>query len=293
MNASQQLELSRWAATLEESGSDERRAAGHAIRLLTEANLALEHAHGNGGGPVEPVDRRELERRADRLADAEAAELRAAARAIRTLCAAHERLERAGGRVPKVGARVRRPSRRAFMVLGALVLVAGGIAFAARAAAPDLHADGPDDGAVLDGDALASLSLSSRNVDADWSLDGKPVQPQQEGDQVVFTPGRLPDGPHEVVLRIHRLLGSDEKNSASSSTRPRRRSPWMVLRWSAAARRCAWRERSSRARPCSPVRQSCPLPATAASSCVSRSRHAASCSPPPTPRETGAAGACR
>jgi len=211
MNASQQQELSRWAATLEESGSDERRAAGHAIRLLTEANLALEQAHGNGGGPVEPVDRRELERRADRLADAEAAELRAAARAIRTLCAAHERLERAGGRVPKVGARVRRPSRRAFTVLGALVLVAGGIAFAAHAAAPDLDADGPEDGAVLDGDALASLSLSSRNVDADWSLDGKPVQPQQEGDEVVFTPGRLPDGSHEVVLRIHRLLGSDKK----------------------------------------------------------------------------------
>ena len=64
---------------------------------------------------------------------------------------------------------------------------------------------------MLDGDALASLSLSSRNVDADWSLDGKPVQPQQEGDEVVFTPGRLPDGPHEVVLRIHRLLGPDKK----------------------------------------------------------------------------------
>ena len=98
------------------------------------------------------------------------------------------------------------------MVLGALVLVAGAVAFAARAAAPDLHADGPEDGAVLDGDALASLSFSSRNVDADWSLDGKPVQPQHEGDQVVFTPGRLPDGPHEVVLRMHRrLLGSAEK----------------------------------------------------------------------------------
>ena len=54
--------------------------------------------------------------------------------------------------------------------------------------------------------------------------------------------------------------------SASSSTRPRRRSTWMVLPWSAAARRCAWRERSSRARPCSPTRKSYPLPATAASS---------------------------
>ncbi|HZB76650.1 MAG TPA: putative glycoside hydrolase [Solirubrobacteraceae bacterium] len=215
MNAGQQQELSRWAATLEESGSDERRAAGRAIRLLTEANLALEHARGNGGGPVEPVDRRELERLAGRLADAEAAELRAAARAIRTLCAEHERLEhddRPAGSAPKSEARVRRPSRRALIVLGVLVLIAGGVAFAARAAAPDLHANGPENGAVLDAQALASLSISSRNVDADWSLDGQPVQPQRTGDEVVFTPRRLPDGPHEVVLRTHRrMLGSSEK----------------------------------------------------------------------------------
>ena len=215
MNAGTQQELSRWAAALEESGSDQRRAAGRAIRLLTEANLALEHAHGNGGGPVDPVDRRELARFADTLADADAAELRAAARAIRTLSAEHERLERDDSRAgsePTARARVRRPSRRALVVLGVLVLVAGGVAFAARASAPDLHADGPEDGALLDGDALASLSFSSRDLDADWSLDDKPVQPQHEGDQVVFAPRRLPDGPHEVVLRTHRrLLGSAEK----------------------------------------------------------------------------------
>jgi peptidoglycan/xylan/chitin deacetylase (PgdA/CDA1 family) len=215
MKAGKQQELSRWAAALEESGSDQRRAAGRAIRLLTEANLALEHAHGNGGGPVESVDRRELDRLADALADAEAAELRAAGRTIRTLYTEHERLERddrRAGSEPKAGARVRRPSRRALVVLGVLVLVAGSVAFAARAAAPDLHANGPEDGALLDGDALASLSFSSRDVDADWSLDGKPAQPQHEGDHVVFAPGRLPDGPHEVVLRTHRrLLGSAEK----------------------------------------------------------------------------------
>src|SRR5215207_3424594 len=139
MNAGQQEELSRWAATLEESDSDERRAAGRAIRLLTEANLALAHAHGNGGGPVEPVDRRELARWGERLANAEAAELRAAARAIRTLCAEHERLERVDGHPrpeSKARGRGRRPSRRAaLIVLGVLVLVAGAIAFAARAAA--------------------------------------------------------------------------------------------------------------------------------------------------------------
>src|SRR5215213_80437 len=215
MNAGQQQELSRWAATLEESESDERRAAGRAIRLLTEANRALEHAHGNGGGPVEPLDRRELERWSARMTNAEAAELRAAARAIRALCAEHERREREDGRAgskPKAVARVRRPSRRALTVVAVLVLVAGSVAFGARAAAPDLHADGPEDGALLGGDALASLSFSSRNVDADWSLDGKPVQPHHEGDHVVFAPGRLRDGPHEVVLRTHRrLLGSAQK----------------------------------------------------------------------------------
>ena len=215
MNASQQQELSRWAATLEESGSNEHRAAGRAIRLLTEANLALEHAHGNGAGPVEPVDRREFQRWADTMAAAEAAELRAAARAIRALCGEHERLERDDSRAgsePKTAGRARRPSRRVLMVLGVLVLVVGSVAFAARAAAPDLHADGPEDGALLDEGALASLSFSSHDLDADWSLDGKPVQPRHVGDQVVFVPGRLPDGPHEVVLRTHRrLLGSAEK----------------------------------------------------------------------------------
>jgi peptidoglycan/xylan/chitin deacetylase (PgdA/CDA1 family) len=211
----QQQELSRWAATLEESGSDERRAAGRAIRLLTEANLALEHAHGNGGGPAEPVDRRELALWAERLADAEAAELRAAGRAIRTLCEEHERLEgadRPARSKLKAGPRISRPSRRALIVLAVLVLVAGALAFAARAAAPDIDAEGPEDGAVLARRALASLSISSRNVDADWSLDGKPVRPRQEDDRVVFAPGRLPDGAHEVVLRTHRrVLGSAER----------------------------------------------------------------------------------
>ena len=192
----------------------------------TEANLALEHAHGNGGGPVEPVDRRELERRADRLADAEAGELRAAARAIRTLCAEHERLERAGGREPKVGARVRRPSRRAFMVLGALVLVAGGVAFAARAAAPDLHADGPEDGAVLDGDALASLSLSSRErrrgLESRRQAGPAAARGRPGRLHARAAPGRAARGrpPHRTACSAR-----PRRDSASSSTRPRRRSP--------------------------------------------------------------------
>ena len=52
---------------------------------------------GTAAARSSPSTGRELERRADRLADAEAGELRAAARAIRTLCAEHERLERACG----------------------------------------------------------------------------------------------------------------------------------------------------------------------------------------------------
>ena len=72
---------------------------------------------------------------------------------------------------------------------------------------------------------VATLPLGSRTViglsfstmlDRTWGtelrFDGEPVQPRTEGDRVVFTPGPIADGPHEVVLRTHRrFLGSAQK----------------------------------------------------------------------------------
>jgi peptidoglycan/xylan/chitin deacetylase (PgdA/CDA1 family) len=231
MDPGQQQELSRWAATLVESGSDDRRAAGRAIRLLTQANSTLEHADGNGNQPPEQVDRQELERWARKLGDAPAAELRAAGRAIRALCAEQERLERrSSGSVPPQALtpttstpapsrrllpalpRPHAPSRRVLVLLGGLVVVAGAIAIGAYAAAPDIDAKGPGDGAVLGRDAVAELSFSSDDLDAEWTLDGEPVQPRRDRDRVVFTPDPIADGPHEVVLRTHRrFLGSAQK----------------------------------------------------------------------------------
>ncbi len=215
MDVSQQEELTRWAGALEESDADDRRAAGRAIRLLCDANRAL--AGANGAEPP-PLDRRELERWAKTLAAAETAELRAAGRAIRSLCAEHERLERGvatNGAAPVAPARPARKERRfrprsfrlpvppkwALAVVGVLVALAGGLALVARAAAPDLKASGPAENAVLGRAAVSKLAFTSTSAEAEWLLDGSPVQPVEDAGRHVYRPEGLADGSHELVIR--------------------------------------------------------------------------------------------
>ena len=215
MDVSQQEELTRWAGALEESDADDRRAAGRAIRLLCDANRAL--AGANGAEPP-PLDRRELERWAKSLAAAETAELRAAGRAIRSLCAEHERLERGvatNGAAPAAPARPARKERRfrprsfrlpvppkwALAVVGVLVALAGGLALVARAAAPDLKASGPAENAVLGRAAVSKLAFTSTSAEAEWLLDGSPVQPVEDAGRHVYRPEGLADGSHELVIR--------------------------------------------------------------------------------------------
>ena len=238
MEPSQREELSRWAESLEESEDDDLRAAARAIRALSEANRELRRQAGSAvvdpgeppaASPLDPDDRKELERWAKTLARAEVAELRAAGRAIRGLCAEHESLERGSAASPRTTgspavppeartSRVPRlrsspiSGRRALVVLGVLVvLVAAGV-FASRAAAPDLTAVGPVPNAVVGRASLAKLSFSTTSGTADWLLDGEPVRPAKRRGEVVFRPAALADGPHEVVIRAKgRFFASSER----------------------------------------------------------------------------------
>ena len=181
------------------------------------------------------------------------------------------------------------------VVIGVLVLVAGGVAFAARAAAPDLHADGPEDGALLDGEALASLSFSSRRRRRRLESRRQAGPAAARGRPGRLRARRLPDGPHEVVLRTHRrLLGSAEKRFrfVVDTAAPTLAVDGPAVVGRGAPLRLAGTARAARD-PARRRREPCPWPATGASSCVSRRRRAASFSPPPTRRGTGAAGACR
>ena len=121
------------------------------------------------------------ERWAKSLGRADVAELRAAGRAIRILCSEQEQRERAGVVAPAAngageaaaarpepsptGETQRRPRlssprlsisrRRAVVVLGVLLVVSAVLALAARAATPDLTAEGPELDAVVGPKALA------------------------------------------------------------------------------------------------------------------------------------------
>ena len=218
MQAEDRQNLARWAEALGRSETEELRAAGRAIATLCAASA-------DGSRP----DRRELERWAKSLARSDTAELRAAGRAIRILCAEREQLERAGVAAPAsngagettasrpepssparraarsaaiVVAAARVDSRRrAVAVLGVVLLLVAVLALAARAATPDLAAEGPEQDAVIGPEALAGLSFSSTSDAAEWLLDGKPVEPVQRGGEMVFRPARLADGSHELVLR--------------------------------------------------------------------------------------------
>ena len=110
MEPSQREELSRWAESLEESEDDDLRAAGRGIRALSEANrelrrqaasAAVDQGEPRATSPLDPGQCKELERWARTLARADVAELRAAGRAIRGLCAEHESLERGSAASPR------------------------------------------------------------------------------------------------------------------------------------------------------------------------------------------------
>ena len=173
--------------------------------------------------------RQELERWVAALARSDVAELRAAGRAIATLCAENEALERrlarlepqppdddagdapAGGpaprsprarpRGPKRRARRQLPWRRIAVAGGGAVLVAGVLALAARAAAPDLDVSGLDGAARVGRAALPKLKVVADATDAEWRLDGRTVAPRVEGRRAIWRPGELREGPHELVVR--------------------------------------------------------------------------------------------
>ena len=231
MQAEDRQKLARWAEALGRSDAEELRAAGRAITSLCAANAAGTQ-----------TDRRELERWAKSLARADVAELRAAGRAIRLLCAEAEQLERASGAAPVSNgaggaAAARQPEasseseaaprrslgwplprvtiswRRAAAVLGVLFLLVAVLAFAARAAAPDLTAAGPEQDALIGTAELAGLSFSSTSDAAEWLLDGEPLRPVRRGGEMVFRPVGLADGPHELVIRAEGPLFASGRRS--------------------------------------------------------------------------------
>jgi len=167
---------------------------------------------------MEGESRQELVRWAAALARSEVAELRAAGRAIATLCAENDELERRLARLepPDPGdgdtarsAEPRRPPkpkrplpwRRALVVTGVAALGISGIAVGARAAGPELVVTGPEQDALIGSAALASLSFSAVGAGTEWSLDGRPLRASIRGDEAVVRPATLADGPHELVAR--------------------------------------------------------------------------------------------
>jgi len=176
--------------------------------------------------------RRELEQWAEALSRSDAAEVRAAGRAIKVLCAESERLARRlseleadlpeddeppppvpGRQRPQRPARkVRFPWRLAVVTVVSLGLAAALVAIVARAATPDVEASGPAQNAIIGPAALTSLSFSARVTEEErqtWVLDGKRVQPTREGARLVLRPRRLRDGRHLLLIRERgRLWGS-------------------------------------------------------------------------------------
>ena len=170
--------------------------------------------------------RRELEQWAAALARSEIGELRAAGRAIVTLCKENEALERrlerlesappdedaAGGgteagSLPRAHrkqdrrSRRRLPWRRMALAAGALVGLAAALGFAAEAAAPELSVAGLEQGALVGIAALPKLQVVAKATDAEWRLDGEPIVPRMQGERAVWRPRRLSEGAHELVVR--------------------------------------------------------------------------------------------
>src|SRR5918992_3364383 len=146
---------------------------------------------------MEPAHRTELERWAEGLMRSEVAELRAAGRAIRSLCGENEALERRVAalerqaparpepapradeeppRSPRRWAAIT-PGRRVLAAVAAVAVIGAIVALAARAAVPELAVTGPPRGALVGSAGLSRLEVSTPTADAAWLLDGKPVTP--------------------------------------------------------------------------------------------------------------------
>ena len=181
---------------------------------------------------IDAERRAELLRWADVLDRSQTAELRAAGRAIRVLCAENEELTRrlaardgggggGGEDAPPAGgspasspatrrsrpARKRRgggpglPFRRLASYSGVAIAV-GAVAFLfARAVTPGLAVTGPPENAPIGAAALASLSFETSVESTTWRLDGREVEPKRVGDKLVLRPRDLEDGLHTVVVR--------------------------------------------------------------------------------------------
>ncbi|MDQ3162872.1 MAG: polysaccharide deacetylase family protein [Actinomycetota bacterium] len=183
--------------------------------------------------------RQELGRWAEALARSEAAELRAAGRAIKALCEENGQLARRlhelevvrersdddetpptaprqSMRARRVRNKIRLPWRFAVVLLGALTIAAALVALVARAGTPDVDAVGPAQEATLGPAELASLTFSTSAASAErqtWSMDGKRVQPTREGGRLVLRPRRLADGHHTLVIRERGSLWGSGKRS--------------------------------------------------------------------------------
>jgi hypothetical protein len=160
----------------------------------------------------------ELRRWAASLEQSEAAELRAAGRAIGALVADNENLARqveklqrrdgppppaADDTQPDAPARSERrmPWRRALVIVAALVVAVTAVALVAQAARADLSAGGPTGTigpARIGSAAFWSVAGGQRQT---WTLDGRPVSPARAGDRFVLTPHGLRDGEHVVRIR--------------------------------------------------------------------------------------------
>jgi peptidoglycan/xylan/chitin deacetylase (PgdA/CDA1 family) len=198
----------RELATRGETG--ELRAAGRAMGALVEA---LEHPRKNG---LDPERLAAYRRRAEQLAGGDGdPELESAAREVLELV---DRLEGNGSAAPAAApaaaappVRVtplafRRPGRRS-AVAGAAVaavgVLAGGVAVARRALAPDIDVDGPRV-ELLGRAALASAAVSVRGDGASvlWKIDGHDARAtvERHPEKAVLPLGRLVDGEHTVEV---------------------------------------------------------------------------------------------
>jgi peptidoglycan/xylan/chitin deacetylase (PgdA/CDA1 family) len=182
--------------------------------LARRADRASAELHAANAAAVR-LDVREHERLAKELARAGTADLRSTGRTIRALCAENAAL--GGGEGPPPGPRHARtprhvPWRPLLLAAGAIVLLAGGVAVAAQAAAPSLELTGPPTH-VVGLDALPALSFAADEGDADWTLDGRRVRPERSGGSWVYRPKQLSDGAHTlVVTRKGRLFSAARRS---------------------------------------------------------------------------------
>lgn len=232
LSGEQIAQIRRWARRVSARDDERLRLASRAVlRLANETERRRRRGAASddwewdetaNGRPLTAADLAEARKLAGRIAaNGAGPELRAAARAIGLLCDELEALDR--GPVETAGSAP--PDRRApWLRLGSrrgplsplvvlAVLAAVGLTLIAflilRTMAPDLDAEGPASGALVSKEELAQLSFSIAGdaetlEEAVWTVDGeKPgARPKLVGGRIVLRPGLLPDGFHEVSVRL-------------------------------------------------------------------------------------------